>query len=128
MNGSAQCSRVKPNVVKPLVLAVALTLPGIPAFAESGNDVVSTPAEQIIDQQHGRDSVYAIQAFSRYSERMTAEQSSAQLSNLLGKTKSFAVATWDKTTSVLRQEGTVSPNEPQRYGRAGGLVGPEQHS
>lgn len=124
MNGSAQCSRGKPGLVKPLLLAVALTLPGMGAFAGPADDVVSTRADPIIDQQHGRDSVYAIQAFSRY----TPEQLSAQLSTWLGKTKSFAAATWDKTTSLLRQESTALPNEPQRYGRVGGLVGLEQYS
>ena len=118
MNRAALRNRVKPSLVKPLVLAVALTLPGTAAFAGSVNEDVSTRADQIIDQQYGRDSVFAV-GLSRYSERMTPEQLSAQLSNWLDKTKSFAGATWDKTKSLFTQESTVSSSEPQRYdGRA----------
>ena len=63
--------RVGRNVVKPLVVAVALALPGAAAFAASMDDVVKTRADQNIDEQYGRDSVYA---FSRDAKPLKPEQ------------------------------------------------------
>ena len=46
--------------LKPLVAAVVLSLPCLAASAAPMNDAVTTRADQNIDQQYGRDSVYAL--------------------------------------------------------------------
>jgi hypothetical protein len=120
MNSSKQFCRVKP-----LVLAIALALPGAAAFAESFDDVVKTRSDQNIEEQYGRDSVYA---FSRY-----AKPANQTVSDLLDKTKALAAGAWDKTKvaldktkTVLTQQPAIPPNEPERYGRAGGFIGVDQ--
>lgn len=131
MNSSKQSYRVKPGVVKPLVLAIALSLSGTAAFAESIENVVKTRSDQNIDEQYGRDSVYA---FSTHAKPAKPEQTGpSPVSKLFDKTKALAVGAWDetkvalnKTKTVLTQAPTVPPNEPQRYGRAGGFIGVEQ--
>jgi len=117
--------------VKPVVLALALALPGSAALAASTNDVVTTRADQSINQQYGRGSIYA---FSPDAKPMKSEQAG---SNVFGtmktyaaeawhKTEGFAVAAWDKTTDFFTQPPAVAQTEPQRYGRAGGYVGADR--
>jgi len=131
MNSSEKFGRVQVSMIKPVVLAIALALPGAAAFAESFDDVVKTRADQNIDEQYGRDSVYA---FSRYSKPATPDQTGpSPVSKLFDKTKSFAFAAFDKTKvaldktkTALTPEPTIPPDEPQRYGRAGGFIGVDQ--
>jgi len=129
MNSSA-----KPNVVKPIIVAVALALSGS-AYAASVGDVVTTRADQNIDQQYGRDSVYA---FSPDAKPLKPEQTSSQHFDLFGKVKSYAAnvwdktehftgAIWDKTTGMLpHKSATVAQYDVQPYGRAGGYVGADR--
>ena len=56
---SSKRSRIGHHMVKPVVIAVALSLPGAAVLAEDMSNVVTTRADQNIDQQYGRDSVYA---------------------------------------------------------------------
>lgn len=128
----AKRSRVGRNVVKPLVVAVALALPSAAAFAASISDVVMTRSDQNIDEQYGRDSVYA---FSRDAKPLKPEQTGSRhvgwLSNTADKTKAFVAGTWDKTTSLFKGHGASSYGsavayEPQRYGRAGGYAGSDR--
>jgi len=60
MNDSFRHTRSKRNVVRPMVLALALALPLSAAVAVQMGDVVTTRADQNIDEQYGRDSVYAL--------------------------------------------------------------------
>src|SRR3954454_12816320 len=57
-------SRYRPNRthLKPIVLALALVVPETAVLAASMDDVVRTRSDQNIDQQYGRDSVYAFSA------------------------------------------------------------------
>jgi len=123
------------TIVKPLVVAIALALPGAASFAASMDDVVRTRADQNIDEQYGRDSVYA---FSRDAKPLKPEQQGSHDMGFIGdayhKTTGFLAGAWHKTTSMFDrdQDGskTYAANryqlEPQRYGRAGGYVGSER--
>jgi hypothetical protein len=124
--------------VKPLVIAIALALPGSAAMAESMDNVVKTKWDQNIDQQYGRDSVYA---FSPDAKPLKPEQTGSHDTNIFGtmksyaadawhKTEGFASGLWDKTTGLFKgHEGegsSVAQMEPQPYGRAGGFVGADR--
>jgi len=123
------------TVVKPLVVAIALALPGAASFAASMDDVVKTRADQNIDEQYGRDSVYA---FSRDAKPLKPEQQGSHDMGFIGdayhKTTGFLAGAWHKTTSMFDRDNdgskTYAANryqlEPQRYGRAGGYVGSER--
>jgi hypothetical protein len=123
--------------LKPIVIALALVLPGSTALAASMDDVVKTRADQNIDQQYGRDSVYA---FSPDAKPLKPEQTGSRDTNIFGtmktyaaeawhKTEGFAAATWNKTTGLFTHHdgsGAVAQVEPQPYGRAGGYVGADR--
>jgi len=122
------------NVVKPLVLAVALALPGTAAVAASMDDVVKTRADQNIDEQYGRDSVYA---FSRDAKPLKPEQQGSHGLGFIGdafhKTTGFVAGAWHKTTGMFtggdgKSYAAVDRTqyEPQRYGRAGGYAGSDR--
>ena len=64
-------SRHPKRSLKPITFALALTLPGSFALAAATADVVKTRADQTIDQQYGRDSVYA---FSPDSKPLSPER------------------------------------------------------
>jgi len=125
--------RVGRNVVKPLVLAVALALPGTAAVAASMDDVVKTRADQNIDEQYGRDSVYA---FSRDAKPLKPEQQGSHGLGFIGdafhKTTDFMAGAWHKTTGMFTggDGKTYAANQtqyvPQRYGRAGGYAGSDR--
>jgi hypothetical protein len=124
--------RVERNVVKPLVVAVALALPGAAALAASIDDVVKTRADQNIDEQYGRDSVYA---FSRDAKPLKPEQQASHDMGFVGdayhKTTGFLAGAWHKTTAMFSGDGksyaaNQYQNEPQRYGRAGGYAGSDR--
>lgn len=129
---SGKRSRVGSNVVKPIVLAVALTLPGAAAYAASMTDVVTTRSDQNVYEQYGRDSVYA---FSTDAKPLKPEQTGPH-SNFIGeafdKTKGFVAGVWDKTTGLFKPHDDGSAPtytaryEPQPYGRAGGYAGPDR--
>ena len=125
---SSKRSRIGRHMVKPLVIAVALSLPGAAALAEDMSHVVTTRADQNIDQQYGRDSVYA---FSRDAKPLTSEQTGSRQEGWLArswdKTKAYAADTWHRTESFFTQHSAASTNlEPQRYGRGGGYVGSDR--
>jgi len=130
MNSGKRLGR---NVVKPLVVAVALALPGTAAFAASMEDVVKTRADQNIDEQYGRDSVYA---FSRDAKPLKPEQQGSHGLGFIGdafhKTTDLVAGAWHKTTGMFTggdgksYSANQSQQEPQRYGRAGGYVGSDR--
>jgi hypothetical protein len=94
--------------------------------------VVTTRSDQNIDEQYGRDSVYA---FSRDAKPLKPEQTGSHhlgwLSNTADKTKAFVAGTWDKTTSFFKGHGPSSYSsaaayQAQPYGRAGGYAGSDR--
>lgn len=117
------------HLLKPVVIAVALVLPGSAAFAESFDQVVRTKADQNVYEQFGRDSVYA---FSRDAKPLTpAATTGSRDGNFFTKAKDYAANTWDKTTGFigdrLHHDGDSASSanvvsEPQSFGRAGGYV------
>ena len=127
MNSSKR-SRSGRYIARPVVIAVALSLPGAAALAEDVSNVVTTRADQNIDQQYGRESLYA---FSRDAKPFTPEQTGSRqvgwLARSWDKTKAYAADTWHRTESFFTQHSAAGTNpEPQRYGRAGGYVGSDR--
>jgi hypothetical protein len=135
MNVSDKHRRPKRSL-KPLAIALALALPASATLAASMNDVVRTRADQNIEQQYGRDSVYA---FSPDAKPLKPEQTGSRDTNIFGKvkefaagawhkTEGFAAAAWGKTTGFLHEHeaSTVAQAAPQPYGRAGGYVGADR--
>jgi hypothetical protein len=136
MNNSRKEGRPTRNLVKPLVFAVALSLPLSAAFAAEMGDVVKTRADQTIDQQYGRDSVYA---FSLDAKPMTPERTTGSseggffgkmksyATNAWHKTEDFTAAAWGKTAGAIPHDSSaMAETQPQGYGRAGGFVGPDR--
>ena len=100
----------KRNVIRPLVVAMALALPGSAALAAQMDDVVTTRADQNIDQQYGRDSIYA---FSPDSKPLKPEQSASRDFHPFAKMKSYAAEAWHKTTGVFKHPDSTSMNAAQ---------------
>jgi hypothetical protein len=88
------------------------------------DDVVKTRADQNIDQQYGRDNVYAC---SPDAKPLKPEQPGSRDTNIFGtmktyaaeawhKTEGFAAAAWNKTTGLFTHHdgsGAVAQVEPQ---------------
>lgn len=139
---SVKRSRVNRNLIKPMVLAVALALPGAAAMAASMDDVVTTRNDQNIDQQYGRDSVYAFAPEAK--PLMPAQQGShsnplAFVGTAVGgvwhATTGFIGGVWHKTTGLFDHHGKsyaadqsyrTASNEPTPFGRAGGYIGSDR--
>ena len=133
MKTSESRRRIKSSM-KSLALALALVLPGSAAMAASMTDVVRTRADQNIDQQYGRDSVYA---FSTDAKPLKPEQTGSHDTNIFGtvknyaaegwqKTEGFLAGLWDRTTGLFQGSHAASSEskvQPQAYGRAGGYIG-----
>lgn len=130
---SGKRSRVGRNVVKPMVLAIALALPAAASYGESMTDVVRTRSDQNVYQQYGRDSVYAFSNDAKpYKPEQTASHSAGFIGNAFDKTKDFFAGAWDKTTGLFKHDESSSTHvaraqyEPQAYGRAGGYTGTDR--
>jgi len=119
--------------LKPIVLAFALAVPGSAVLAASMDDVVRTRSDQNIDEQYGRDSVYA---FSPDAKPLKPEQTGSRNTNLFSKVKDYAAGAWHKTEELAlgawnkttggergSSASTAIHPEKQGYGRAGGYVG-----
>jgi len=101
------------------------------------DDVVKTRPDQNIQEQYGRDSVYA---FSSHAKPLKPEQTGSRDADIFGnvknyaadfwhKTEGFAASAWDKTTGLFgdhTQGPAVAEAELQPYGRAGGYVGADR--
>jgi hypothetical protein len=92
MDSSVRKSR---SQLKPLILVLTLALPSAALAAPA--DVVQTRADQNIDQQYGRDSVYA---FSTDSKPLTPERTSG--SHLFQKSGSHFFQNWFHKSSASR--------------------------
>jgi hypothetical protein len=132
MNRSPQ--RTRHSHIKPIALAIALALPSAAALAQPFSDVVTTRADQTVTGQYGRDSVYA---FPQDAKPLTPAQTGSHSAfvtqvkqysaNAWDKTKEYSENAWDETKAFLAPKpGAANPNEPQRYGRAGGYVGADE--
>jgi hypothetical protein len=110
-----------------IVVAVALTVPGAVALADS-MDVVRTRDADAIARDFGRESGHA---YWETRDAMSAPQYTQSgapsfLATAWDKTKHGAATAWDRTKSYAAQQPAIPPDEPQRYGRAGGFIGIEQ--
>jgi len=125
----------RPNAVKPIIAAVALALSGS-VYAASMDDVVKTRADQNIDQQYGRDSVYAFSIDAKplkpeqqgtSSDAGIFDKAKSYAANAWDSTRNFAGNVWDKTTALVPHSSTTAvQHELQPYGRAGGYVGADR--
>jgi len=77
----------KPNLLRPIALMLAVALPASAGISAELADVVKTRPDQNIDQQYGRDSVYA---FSAESKPLKPEQMSAR--DLIGAHSNVTVS------------------------------------
>src|SRR6266571_2388843 len=100
MNPFPKRHHPKCSVVKPMVVAIALIMPGSAALAASMNDVVTTRPDQSIDQQYGRDSVYAFSSDAKpFTPAQTEPHPIGWLNTAWDKTKTYAADTWHRTES-----------------------------
>src|SRR6187431_3324916 len=83
--------------VKSIVIALALAVPASAAMAAAMDDVVKTRPDQNIDQQYGRDSVYA---FSPDAKPLKPDQTGSRDTNLFGTMKTYAAEAWHKTEGL----------------------------
>jgi len=102
MNAPSTSRRPK-RTLKPVVIALALALSGSAALAASMGDIVTTRADQNVDQQYGRDSVYA---FSTDKKPLTPERTSGSHAAPIGSELS------QQGSDVSGQQSLAS-NEPQ---------------
>jgi hypothetical protein len=110
MDSSVRKSR---SQLKPLIVALTLALPS--AVLAAPADVVQTRADQNIDQQYGRDSVYA---FSPESKPLTPERTSG--SHWFHKTKAS-----DANTSGLYEGYVPKQQESMAVNAGSGYTGSE---
>lgn len=121
------------KLIRPIVIAVALALPGTAALAEA-MDVVHTRDVNAQSDNLGRAGGSAV--VDSRDASLEAQQSVAAASawdktkvgaeRAWDKTKTGAATAWTSTKSFVTQKPAVPPDEPQRYGRAGGFIGAEQ--
>ena len=122
MKQTSRKHRGKSTALKPLVVAIGLALPSVPAFAVSLTDLLSTRAGRAIDEHYGRDSVYAVIA----SKRPRTGQNLVKSGWPLSRNKSF-----DRPDPSVMHQPAISGDQLwtgplQRYGRAGGYIGWER--
>ncbi len=116
------------HTIRTAVLAVALALPAGFSLAAPMSEIVTTRDDQDIDQQFGRDSVYAIQTRqpADTGPRYGSDGSSG-VGEFFAGLGAAGAAAWDRVTGAFEPGGaTVARQEPEMYGRAGGYVGPDQ--
>jgi hypothetical protein len=77
----------KPNLLRPIALMLAVALPASAGISAELANVVKTRPDQNIDQQYGRDSVYA---FSSESKPLKPEQTGAR--DLIGARSNFTIS------------------------------------
>ena len=111
------------KLIRPLVVAVALALPGIAALAESMDAVVHTRDMNVQPTSFGRAGGSAV--VDSRDAALEAQQAQAGEA-AWEKTKAGADKAWTGTKEFVTQKPAVPPDEPQRYGRAGGFIGAEQ--
>src|SRR5690349_13163802 len=102
------------SFIHPAIVVLACTLPGLSAMA-APMDVHTRNLDGTTDNLgRGGGSFYTDQR----DAGLEAQQSEAGKA-AWDKTKADAERAWDKTKAVATQPPAVSPDEPQRYGRAG---------
>jgi len=114
MDSSVRKSR---SQLKPLIVALTLALPSAALAAPA--DVVETRADQNIDQQYGRDSVYA---FSTDSKPLTPERTSGShwFHNWFHKSKAS-----DTNVSALHEGYVPKQQESVAVNAGSGYTGSE---
>jgi hypothetical protein len=121
------------KLIRPIVITVALALPGAAALAEP-MDVVHTRDLNAQSDNLGRagGSVVVDSRDASLEAQQSVAAASAWDKTKVGaekawdKTKAGAATAWTNTKSFVTQKPAVPPDEPQRYGRAGGFIGAEQ--
>jgi hypothetical protein len=109
------------SLVRPLVVAVTLMLPGAAVLAAPMD--VHTRSLDANAYNLGR---AGGSAYTDSRDAAIASEHSQAGEAAWNKTKAGAEHAWDKTKAVAATPPTLPPDEPQRYGRAGGFIGSEQ--
>jgi hypothetical protein len=121
------------KLVRPLVFALALAVPGAAALAES-MDVVHTRDANVQPANLGRAGGSAVvdsrdaalEAQQEQAGEAAWDKTKVGAEKAWDATKSGAATAYTSTKAFVTQKPAVPPNEPQRYGRAGGFIGVEQ--
>jgi hypothetical protein len=103
-----------------LLAIAALTLPSASALAETMDVVHTRGLDANADGRSG-----GITFADNRDAAIDAQQSQAAAA-AWEKTKAETVSAWDHTKTFVTQPPTIRPDEPQRYGRAGGFIGAEE--
>jgi hypothetical protein len=103
-----------------LLAVAALTLPCGSALAETMDVVHTRGVDANADGRSG-----GITFADSRDEAIDAQHSRAGAA-AWDKTKAEAVSAWDHTKTFVMQPPTIRPDDPQRYGRAGGFIGAEE--
>lgn len=120
------------DLIRPTVIAIALALPSAAVLAAS-MDVHTRSLDGNLDNLgraggsayvDNRDAAIATQ--QSQAGEATWDKTKAGAEHAWDKTKVGAEHAWDKTKAFATQEPVISPDQPQRYGRAGGFIGPDQ--
>jgi hypothetical protein len=111
------------DLIRPAIVAAVLAWSGAAAFAESFDAVVHTR-----DLSAGVDGLGRAGGSAYVDNRDAAleTQQSQAGAAAWDKTKAGAESAWDHTKAFVTQKPAIPPDEPQRYGRAGGFIGAEQ--
>jgi hypothetical protein len=90
---------MKPSVIRPTLIVAAVLFASSASYAETMSNVVTTRSDQNIEQQYGRDSVYA---FSVDAKPMKPEQTGSRaFGKVWEKTEDAGRWTWDHTLGYL---------------------------
>ena len=103
-----------------LLAVAALTLPCASVLAETMDVVHTRGVDANADGRSGGNTYV-----DNRDQAMDAQQSQAGAA-AWEKTKAETASAWDHTKTFVAQPPTIRPDEPQRYGRAGGFIGAEE--
>jgi hypothetical protein len=103
-----------------MLAVVALALPCGSALAETMDVVHTRGVDANTDGRSG-----GITYVDNRDAAIDAQQSQAAAA-AWEKTKAETASAWDHTKAFVAQPPTIRPDEPQRYGRAGGFIGVEE--
>jgi hypothetical protein len=109
MNASSKINRPGASFVRPAVIAVALAFPAL-VFGADMNDSVTTRTNPNLEQQHGRDSVYALTSAPVYSAAQVEPQRYGRAGGYVGT---------DRVEVIKQQPPEISARTPEAAAATG---------
>ena len=114
-----------------LLAVAALTLPCASVLAETMDVVHTRGVDANADGRSGGNTYVdnrdqAMDAQQSQAGAAAWEKTKAGAERAWEKTKAETASAWDHTKTFVAQPPTIRPDEPQRYGRAGGFIGAEE--